>query len=131
MPPPHGAARSSPSTRGCRATPSPTTTTITHDYDRVVVDEERLTAVLAVLVIVRGTAQGVLYAAVRNDQPIGDRAMRLAAVVSGRLCRTQRSSSSPRPRRRRIRSPAALDDLVQVIAETADPDLAPREADAR
>jgi hypothetical protein len=51
-----------------------TTTTITHDYDRIVLDEERLTPVMAVSLQLRGTVHEVLYAAVRNAQAIGDRA---------------------------------------------------------
>src|SRR3546814_10568 len=54
---------------------------ITHDFDHSVVDQEKLTAVAAVPIVVRGRVQGVLYGAVRGDHPLGDRIMRLAEIV--------------------------------------------------
>lgn len=48
-------------------------TTITHDYDNAVL-AEGIRAIVAAPVAVRGTVRGVLYAAVRDRQPLGDRA---------------------------------------------------------
>ncbi|SHK15142.1 GAF modulated transcriptional regulator, LuxR family [Pseudonocardia thermophila] len=103
-----------------------TATTITHEYDRVVVDQERLTGVLAVPVIVRGTVHGVLYAADRSDQPIGDRAMRLTEVVADQLAKDVERMQQPEPAEADDPVAAALDDLARLIDETADPALRAR-----
>jgi DNA-binding CsgD family transcriptional regulator len=58
-------------------------TDITHDYDTQV-QGEGIRAIVAAPVTVRGTARGVLYAAVRSVFPLGDRAMvTLAGIARG------------------------------------------------
>jgi DNA-binding CsgD family transcriptional regulator len=79
---------------------------ISHDYDAIVVRDERLTSMFAVPVVVRGTVRAVFYGAVRGCQPIGDRAVRAAAVVAGQLAR----------------------ELARVPADSEDPNLAPATA---
>ncbi|RSD12123.1 GAF domain-containing protein [Amycolatopsis eburnea] len=56
---------------------------ITHDYDDPVLGEG-IQATVAVPVAVRGRVDGVLYAAVRDDLPLGDRATgALLAIADG------------------------------------------------
>jgi DNA-binding CsgD family transcriptional regulator len=98
-----------------------TTTTITHTYDRIVVEQERITSVFAVPVVLDGTVRAVLYGAVRDSRPIGDRTLRTAAVVAGQLGRDV-TAPSPEP----PAASAALDELAAVIRETADPALRAR-----
>jgi DNA-binding CsgD family transcriptional regulator len=93
------------------------TDAITHDYDHVV-REERLTSVLAVPVLVRGTVQAVLYGATR-DRPIGDRAMRTAAAVASQFRRQLEDGPSAGEERRRPSS-VALDELADIIRSTGD-----------
>lgn len=100
-----------------------TTTAITHDYDRIVVDEERLTSVAAVPVVVLGRVRAVLYAALRDGRPLGDRAVRLMTVVAAQIARDVQQTPAPEPAEA---VPAALDDLARVVAETGDPDLRAR-----
>ena len=114
-----------------RATPQrveryATTTTITHDYDRIVVQEERLTSVVAVPMTARGAVRGVLYAAVRADQPIGDRAVRLVGIVADQLVQDAEDLLKRTPEATPDPVHAALDDLAQLIAETNEPDLRAR-----
>ncbi|WP_233521767.1 helix-turn-helix transcriptional regulator [Streptomyces triticagri] len=62
--------------------------TITHDYDAPVL-AEGIYAVTAVPVVVRGTAQGVLYGAIRESVALGDRVteglVRVARRLAGEL----------------------------------------------
>lgn len=104
------------------------TTTITHDYDRVVLDQEMLTSIVAVPVTVLGAVRAVLYAAVRTDQPIGDRAMRLATVVADQLALDVTEDLQGAPADRDCADPAetAVDDLARIVQETADPALRAR-----
>lgn len=99
------------------------TAEITHEYDRIVVDEEGLTSVIAVPVIVQGSVQAVIYGAVRDDSPIGDRAVRSAAVVAAQLQRDVEAALARGPAQRPApaRSAAALAELAEVIGQTADP----------
>ncbi len=102
------------------------TTRITHDFDDVVVGEERLTSVAAVPVVVRGRVLGVLYGAVRGEQELGDRAVRLAGIVADQLAQDVEDSLSPAPPAPLDRAPAALEDLARLVAETSDPALRER-----
>ncbi|WP_110241058.1 LuxR C-terminal-related transcriptional regulator [Nocardioides gilvus] len=102
---------------------------ITHDFDEIVVAQERLTSVIAVPVVVAGLVQGVLYGAARDAAAVSDRALRSATTVAAQLQRDVeaalrgtgqgrghgRGATSTRDPRR------ALSDLAQLIAETADP----------
>jgi LuxR family transcriptional regulator, regulator of acetate metabolism len=58
---------------------------ITHDYDDMVVRAERITSVCAVPVMVDSVVRAVLYGAVRDGAPIGDRTMRAVGVVAARV----------------------------------------------
>jgi DNA-binding CsgD family transcriptional regulator len=98
-----------------------TTTTITHDYDRVVVDEERLTSIAAVPVVVLGTVRAVLYAALRNEQPMGDRAVRLMSAVATHLANDVHQLHHMPEIDPAEAVSTALRDLAQVIAESTDP----------
>ncbi|MEU6715228.1 LuxR C-terminal-related transcriptional regulator [Nonomuraea sp. NPDC046802] len=104
------------------------TTTITHDYDRIVVEQERLTSVFAVPVIVRGAVQGVVYGAVRDPQPIGDRALRSANVIASQLRRDIEgllltgSRGEPAPDATAV----AIAELSDIIGSTDDPELRAR-----
>jgi DNA-binding CsgD family transcriptional regulator len=100
---------------------------ITHDYDAIVVRDERLTSILAVPVTVRGTVRGVLYGAVRGCEPIGDRAVRAAAVVAGQLAR---ELERPVTGEDHLPVPGApvtpLDELADIIRQTRDSALRAR-----
>lgn len=48
------------------------TQTITHDFDAVVVQQERLSSIFALPLKVSGTIRGVIYGALREPRPIGD-----------------------------------------------------------
>ena len=59
---------------------------ISHDYDGPV-GAEGLRSVLAVPVLISGEVNGVLYGAVRQPEPIGDRGTRLVIGAATRLAR--------------------------------------------
>ncbi|SDN06638.1 regulatory protein, luxR family [Geodermatophilus siccatus] len=99
-----------------------TTTTITHTYDRIVVEQERITSVLAVPVVLGGSVRAVLYGAVRDSRPIGDRTLRTAAVVAEQLGRDVTAPPPELP----SASSVALEELAAVIRETTDPALRAR-----
>jgi DNA-binding CsgD family transcriptional regulator len=98
---------------------------ISHDYDAIVVHDERLTSMFAVPVVVRGTVRAVFYGAVRGCQPIGDRAVRAAAVVAGQLAREleRPPANGEDPH---LASATALDELADVIRQTNNCDLRAR-----
>ncbi|BAH54878.1 helix-turn-helix transcriptional regulator [Rhodococcus opacus] len=58
--------------------------TITHHFDRPVLSEG-LRSILAVPVMVRGSSRAVLYAAIRDCAPIGDRTADIVVAASRRL----------------------------------------------
>lgn len=102
-----------------------TTTDITHEYDRMVVHEERLTSIFAVPVVVAGEVRTVLYGAVRDRRPIGDRALRAAEVLADQL----RQDVEDALHRAEPASPGtagALAELAEIVAGTADPVLRAR-----
>jgi LuxR family transcriptional regulator, regulator of acetate metabolism len=94
-------------------------TTITHDYDRVVA-AEGMTSVLAVPLIVRGAVHGLLYGAVREQQPIGDRGVRDALVVAKQLQRDVEQRLAPEQGQSGRPVTSALADLAALIEETDD-----------
>jgi LuxR family transcriptional regulator, regulator of acetate metabolism len=120
-------------TRGvpCRVNDYASTAAITHDYDAMVVHDEKLTSIFAFPVKVRGDVRGVFYGAVRDTPPIGDSALRSAGVVAARLEKELeimlRPADQPdlqRPRRdMSLRSRTALNDLAMIIRTTDDPKL--------
>lgn len=95
---------------------------ITHDFDEIVVAQERLTSVVAVPVVLEGLVHAVLYGASRNERRVGDHALRSAISVATQLQRDvaaqlatkhEPATTSPNPRR-------ALAQLAQLIDETPD-----------
>ncbi|MGH3249592.1 MAG: LuxR C-terminal-related transcriptional regulator [Trebonia sp.] len=68
-------------------------------------------------------AMDILYGAVRGCEPIGDRAVRAAAVVAGQLARELENPASGADRRP---PPAALDELADIIRGTRDSALRAR-----
>lgn len=99
-----------------------TTATITHEYDRIVVQEERLTSMFAVPVTVHGSVHCVLYGAVRDRRPIGDRAVRAATVLAGQFQRDIERALDPAP----VPSTDVLAELAEIIQEVSDPALRER-----
>ena len=101
---------------------------ITHDFDEIVVAEERLTSVVAVPVVVQGLVQGVLYGATRDEEPVGIRAVRSATTVATSLQRdveaALRAEAGEAPFAANPR--AALADLARLIDETSDPSMRQR-----
>jgi DNA-binding CsgD family transcriptional regulator len=96
--------------------------TISHDYDRIVVHEEGLTSIVAVPVVVRGAVEGVIYGALRDRCAIGDRSLQAAGVVADLLARDVeerlRGTTPPSPR-----TADALTELAMIIEETSDAEL--------
>lgn len=108
----------------CRVNDYASTTTISHEYDRMVVGQEQLTSIFAVPIVLQGAVRGVLYGGVRDRQPIGDRALRNAGVIAGQLQRdveTMLTRPGPVPEDVPTPSLVALADLAAVISSTADP----------
>jgi DNA-binding CsgD family transcriptional regulator len=103
------------------------TSTITHEFDGIVVGQERLTSMLAIPVTVGGTVQAVLYGAVRESAPIGDRAVSAASAVAEQMARDvarQLADDEDGETGRR----AALAELATLIDDVPDPDLRARMA---
>ncbi|WP_308259542.1 LuxR C-terminal-related transcriptional regulator [Pseudonocardia sp. H11422] len=112
----------------CRVNDYASSTTITHEYDRIVVGHEKLTSIFAVPVVVQGTVHAVLYGAVRDTQPIGDRAVRNAGLIAVEMQRAADDVLRAEKRQRAPSSPsrAALDDLAALIRGTTDRSLRER-----
>ncbi|WAL74662.1 LuxR C-terminal-related transcriptional regulator [Kitasatospora sp. YST-16] len=110
---------------------------ITHDYDTPVL-AERLCSVVAVPVVVAGSVRGVLYGAVRERTPLGERAA--GAVVRAsrqlarelalrdevdhrlRLQRALETGSGPAPGRGRDEEVRALHAELRLIAQAVGDD---------
>ncbi|HEX6353232.1 LuxR C-terminal-related transcriptional regulator [Actinophytocola sp.] len=96
---------------------------ITHDYDRIVVDHERLTSIFAFPIKLNGQVGGIIYGAVRGDAPIGQVALRHAGVVAKKL-ENELDSLIRRPAPTQPPAvKAALSDLTAIIRTTDDPGL--------
>lgn len=93
------------------------TSLITHEYDEAV-QAERLRSIFAVPVPIGGEVRCVLFGAVRNSHPIGDRALKGAAVVAQQLSADVDEQLRGRSREAGRRS--ALEELDAVIRETTD-----------
>lgn len=103
------------------------TRSITHHYDRVVVNEEKLTSVFAVPLILQGAVRGVLYGAVRGSEPIGDKALNAATTIARQLQRDLEAELHPKPHATPEGTwETALDDLAAIISATTDLDLLAR-----
>ena len=94
--------------------------TITHDYDRIVVDQEHLTSIVAVPVIISGRVEGIIYGAVRDRGPIGDRSLRAAEVVADLLGRDVEERMAARFGHRPPLKTDALTELAAIIRDTDD-----------
>ncbi|WP_205347195.1 helix-turn-helix transcriptional regulator [Pseudonocardia broussonetiae] len=116
----------------CRVSDYASTTGITHDYDHVVVEHERLTSILAYPLLVHGTVRGVLYGAVREDAPIGDVAVRNAGVVAATITRDvtalldRHPPATATPRWAGELGAGALEELAALARTTSDPELRAR-----
>ena len=95
-----------------------TTRAITHEFDQMVVVNERLTSVFAYPVTVRGTVRGVLYGAVRGQTTVGDRAIRMAGAIAQGFAQDLDMPS--------IHTQAALRELAEVAKLVGDPVLRER-----
>lgn len=95
-----------------------TTRAITHEFDQMVVVDERLTSVFAYPVTVRGAVCGVLYGAVRGQTTVGDRAIRTAAAIAQGLAGDLDMPS--------LHTQAALRELSEVMKLVRDPILRDR-----
>lgn len=106
------------------------TSDITHDFDEIVVAEERLTSVVAAPVVLGGRVHAVLYGASRDQRPPGDHALRSAISVAAQLQRDVVAQLEPTktaaPTRRPPDPRRALAQLAQLIDETPDPRMRQR-----
>ncbi|MBN6040447.1 LuxR C-terminal-related transcriptional regulator [Amycolatopsis sp. 195334CR] len=99
------------------------TRTITHDFDAIVVQEERLSSVFALPVSVAGTVRGVIYGALRGQQTIGDVVLERATTFGASLERELTTLlEPPEPPTQPVpaRARAALDKLREVALGVED-----------
>jgi DNA-binding CsgD family transcriptional regulator len=100
-------------------------TAISHHYDDSVVHQERLTSIVAVPVRHQGRVAAVLYAAVRADDTIGDRAVQntvdATRQVEREIVRLEQAPVDPATQRQ-----AALDELAALVQTTHDPHMKAR-----
>lgn len=103
--------------------------TITHDFDREVIDGEQLTGVFAFPVRVAGRVVGVVYGASRDDLPLGEVGARRAGGVVrklelelARLLPPQRVAEE----QARLSPAQALAELADIAATQQDPVLRTR-----
>lgn len=118
----------------CRVSDYASTPGITHDYDHVVVEHERLASILAYPIVIHGSVRGVMYGAMREHRPIGDVAVRNAGIVAANIARdaTALLDQHAPPA---VVPPAAADaesrtgallELAALIESTGDPELRER-----
>ncbi|MBP2365409.1 LuxR C-terminal-related transcriptional regulator [Pseudonocardia parietis] len=108
--------------RPCRVNDYASTLGITHDYDHPVVEQERLTSILAYPIMVSGSVRGMVYGAVREDRPIGDVAVRRTGAVVKQVAREVGALIEPPAQ---LPSPGegrqgALDELAALARSTGD-----------
>ncbi|WP_170176371.1 LuxR C-terminal-related transcriptional regulator [Lentzea flaviverrucosa] len=99
------------------------TRAITHEFDQMVVVDERLTSVFAYPVTVRGTVHGVLYGAVRGQATVGDRAIRMAGAIAQGFAQ---DLNMPFQQNQTLHTQAALRELAEVARLVGDPVLRER-----
>jgi LuxR family transcriptional regulator, regulator of acetate metabolism len=102
-----------------------TTVAITHEYDRAVLTE-RLTSVFAIPVLVWGQVQGVVYGAVRDRRPIGDRTVQTAIATANQLRRDVEDKLGASPLESPSGARSAVAELAAVIRDTNDPEMRER-----
>lgn len=102
-----------------------TTVAITHEYDRAVL-AERLTSVFAIPVLVWGQVQGVVYGAVRDRRPIGDRTVQTAIATANQLRRDVEDKLGESPLESPSGARSAAAELAAVIRDTHDPEMRER-----
>ncbi|QCQ90665.1 helix-turn-helix transcriptional regulator [Rhodococcus sp. SGAir0479] len=90
--------------------------TITHHYDRPVL-AEGLRSVLAVPVVVQGRSRAVMYAAVRDETPLGDR-LTDVMMQAGRRLANEIAIRDEVDRRVHLLDAAAADRSVHSAADT-------------
>ncbi|OLL99192.1 putative transcriptional regulator [Pseudonocardia sp. Ae406_Ps2] len=116
----------------CRVSDYASTPGITHDYDHVVVENERLASILAYPIIVHGSVRGVVYGAMREHRPIGDVAVRNAGIVAATIARDatalldQHSPPTVAVVADAESRAGALLELAALIESTDDPELRTR-----
>jgi len=100
---------------------------ITHEYDRAV-EPEALRTMLAIPVRVGPETRAVLYAATREETSLGERTLRAAAAVAGRL---ERDIEVEEEVHRRLADPPQVSapeagelraELLEIAERTSDPD---------
>lgn len=82
---------------------------ITHDFDAIVVGQERITSVAAVPVRVGGRVRAVIYGATRQGRTVGDEAVRALETAAQQITTGPARTPAQGPR-------AALDELEQALA---------------
>ncbi|GAA4971978.1 response regulator transcription factor [Pseudonocardia tropica] len=118
-------ARSKP----CMVRDYASSTSISHDYDRSVVGQERLTSIVAVPLRLGKIVRGVIYGAVRTEEPIGDRAVRGLVSFVADLERELPALLVPGQRpgdAELVDERTALDELAAIVRATRDPYLRSR-----
>lgn len=100
-------------------------TAISHDYDDSVVHQEGLTSIVAVPIRGRHRIGGVLYAAVRSDTTIGDRAVG-DAVAATRQLEREILGLDGGPAGGPLDHQAALDELAALARASRDPHIRAR-----
>ncbi|AXB42077.1 helix-turn-helix transcriptional regulator [Amycolatopsis albispora] len=99
------------------------TRTITHDFDAIVVQEERISSVFALPVRVAGSVRGVIYGALRGQQAIGDVVLERATTFGASLERelaTLLKPPEPEPEPVPSRTQDAVARLREVALTVAD-----------
>lgn len=131
------------------------TRSITHDFDEIVVAQERISSIFALPVTVAGVVRAIIYGAVRGPHRIGDAVLERAAAFGtaleqelagvltrpatpvlphsraavAELAELARTTGDPTTRRRLDQLVADLRDVVGAAPTAGQPALAPREVE--
>lgn len=110
----------------CRVDNYATDRSITHEFDHIILGEERMHSMFALPVVVDGTVRGVFYGATRERRQIGDVALcaagRVAALTAKDLERLQTTDEHPADEapRRPIVNFARIDRAVNELRSLTD-----------